>query len=274
MSGMTVFRRYKAVCLGVVLYASGVASGARAQYLSSLVVTAGTHNTSNGSFTGSMGSVGVTGTATSGTTGSFTYNATTAGTSGLSAWELSNTAGNSPQFNYATSFASPVANASTIGYTFWGLSTNTATVNLTFSRPVTNLVFQFANLDNSIWDFAASGGVTSLNLLKGNNGADGDGIGIGVSGKTVIDRLNGDTGQAPSATPFTNGTTNRSAYGSVQVVGTYSSLTINLTATHSNGGDGGNFTMALIPEPGSLLFFIAGLAGAGGVLFRRCRPSV
>ena len=246
------------------------AGAAHAQYLSALSVTAGTHNTSNGSFTGTLGSATVTGSATSFTTGSFTYNPTTAGSSGLGAWELSNTAGTSPQYSYSSVYASTVATTNAIGYTFWGGATNTATITLNFSKPITGLVFQMANLDNSIWTFSNSGGVTGLTLLKGNNGADGDGIGI--SGFAMIDRLNGDTGQAPTVTPSTNGTTNRSAYGSVLVNGTYSSLTINLTATHSNGGDGGNFTMAIMPEPGSAALLLAGLLGVG-VLRRRRRPA-
>ena len=270
---MTLFRSLRrgfSISFSILTGAVLSAGAAHAQYLSALSVTAGTHNTSNGSFTATLGSATVTGTATSGTTGSFTYNPTTAGTSGLGAWELSNTAGTSPQFNYATSYANSVATTSTIGYTFWGLSTNTATITLNFSKPISGLVFQMANLDNSIWTVSNSGGVTGLTLLKGNNGADGDGIGI--SGFSMIDRLNGDTGQAPTATPFTNGTANRSAYGSVLVNGTYSSLTINLTATHSNGGDGGNFTMAIIPEPGSAALVLAGLLGVG-VLRRRRRTA-
>jgi hypothetical protein len=244
-------------------------SAARAQYMTISSLTAGAHTSSNGSFVGSLAGATVTGSATSLTTGSFTFNPTTAGSTGLSAWELSNTAGTSAQYSYSSVYASQAATAASVGYTLWAGSTNTATITLGFSKPMTNVVFQFANLDNSVWTFDNVGGVTGLSLLKGNNGADGDGIGL--SGFSVVDRVTGDTGQAPTATPFTNGTNNRSAYGSVMVNGTYSSLTVRLAATHSNGGDGGNFTLAVIPEPGALALF--GLGVALGALLRKRRKA-
>ena len=253
----------------VGLLAMGSGRARAQQYFNFTTLTAGSHTVSNGSFTGAIGTTTVTGSATSATTGSFTYNPTTVGSTGLGDWELSNSGNTSPQYSYSTVYSNAAANQDAIGYTFWAGSTNTATVTMNFSKPMSNLVFQFANLDNSVWDFTPSGGVTGLTLLKGNDGADGDGI--GVSGKTVIDRLTLDTAQSPAVTPSTNGTTKRSAYGSVLLNGTYSSLTINLTATHSNNGDGGNFTMVQIPEPGSAALALLSLAGGGLLLRRRSR---
>jgi hypothetical protein len=251
-SGLQVKR---GALLGICCF--GYISVASAQYFDITSLTAGVNGASNGSFSGSLGVITVTGSATSLTAGSFTYNSTSSGS--LGAWELSNTGGTSPQFSYGSVYLNPIATTDAIGYTFWGGATNTARITLNFSAPVSNLVFQVANIDNSVWDFTASGGVSSLTLLRGNDGADGDGIGI--SGKTIIDRANLDTGQAPSATPFTNGTAKRSAYGSVRVNGTYSTLTIDLTAVHSLGGDGGNFTFAIMPEPSSFALSVLGLGG-------------
>jgi hypothetical protein len=218
-----------------------------------------------GAFTGTLGAATVTGSILSSNyANSFTFNPTSSGT--LGAWELSNTGATSPQFNYSTIYATAKNNIDTLGYTLFGNNpvgtTNKARMQINFSVPIKDLVINMANLDNSVWDFAASGGVTSLTLLKGNgNGTDG----LGVSGKTIVDLANGDVGLAPSTTPTTSGT--RSGYGSVMINGTYSSLTIDLTATHSLGGDGGNFTFTLVPEPTSLGLLLPGAAGL--LLLRR-----
>ncbi|MBB6049287.1 PEP-CTERM sorting domain-containing protein [Armatimonas rosea] len=222
-----------------------------------------------GAFSGTLGAATVTGSILSSNyANSFTFNPTSSGT--LGAWELSNTGGTSPQFSYSTIYATAKNNVDTLGYTLFNNNpvgtNNTARMKINFSIPIKDLVINVANLDNSIWDFTASGGVTSLTLLKGNGGG---GDGLGISGKTIIDLATGDAGIAPSTTPTTSGT--RSGYGSVMINGTYSSLTIDLTATHSLGGDGGNFTFTLVPEPTSLGLLLPGAAGL--LLLRRRRKN-
>jgi hypothetical protein len=222
-----------------------------------------------GTFSGTLGAATVTGSILSSNyANSFTFNSTS--NAGLSAWELSDIGATSPQFSYSTIYAVARNNVDTLGYTLFNNNpvgtTNTARMQLSFSRPVKDLVINVANLDNSTWDFTASGGVSSLTLLKGNgNGTDG----LGINGKIIRDLANGDVGLAPSTTPTTSGT--RSGYGSVMINGTYSSLTIDLTAVHSLGGDGGNFTLILVPEPTSIGLLLPGAVGL--LLLRRRRKN-
>lgn len=241
----------KNITLGLGLFLLSSPSFAQT-YLDITNLTSG--GTGVGTFTGTLGAATVTGSILSSNyTNSFTFNPTSSGT--LGTWELSNTGATSPQFNYATIYATPRNNVDTLGYPLFGNQsgqTNTARIQLSFSRPVKDLVFNMANLDNSTWDFTPSGGVTSLTLLKGNGGTDG----LGIAGKVIKDMASGDAGLAPSTTPTTTGT--RSAYGSVMVNGTYSSLTIDVTAAYSLNGDGGNFTMVLVPEPQTLAFLLLG----------------
>jgi hypothetical protein len=80
-----------------------------------------------------------------------------------------------------------------------------------------------------------------------------------VIGDAILD-ANPQTGigQDPSEQPLLTG--DRSAYGSIELVGTFSQLTIGV-ANPDERGDGGSFNFALIPEPSSLAFAGLGLGG-------------
>jgi hypothetical protein len=123
-------------------------------------------------------------------------------------------------------------------------------------------------------NFALTGGLTGLSLLSGNGGPDGDGL---ILTGTLLADANPLTviGQATDVPPFTDGTA-RSGYGSVQLFGTISTLTITL-APNANAftGDGGSFTIsqAEIPEPASVALWGLGAAGLALVAWRRRRKS-
>ncbi len=175
--------------------------------------------------------------------------------------------GNSPQFSYSSVFAASQNQADRVGYGN-DLDTIYAASRLTisFGQTMSNLVFNIANLDGSIFDFTATSGLTGISLLSGN----GDGSeGLGVSGKSLFD-YNPDTivGQNPEDQPFTSDI--RSAYGSVLLVGSYDSLIIDIVTNpamtayqHSVDGiaqDGGSFTLsAPVPVPAAFWLFGSGL---------------
>ena len=131
----------------------------------------------------------------------------------------------------------------------------------------------FANLDSMIYDFSPTAGLNGLTLLSGNGGADSDGL--AVNG-LIVEDANPLTivGVSPAA-PVPTEPTARSGYGSVQLLGTFTSLDIALRQNPgTGGGDGNAFTistaMETTPEPASALGLLAlGAVAAGSALKRK-----
>jgi hypothetical protein len=175
--------------------------------------------------------------------------------------------GSSPQFSDGSVFAASQNQADRVGYGN-DLDTVYAASRLTinFGQTMSNLVFNIANLDGSIFDFTTTSGLTGISLLSGN----GDGSeGLGVSGKSLFDYdPNTIIGQNPEDQPFTSDV--RSAYGSVLLAGSYDALVIDIYTNpamtayqHSLDGiaqDGGSFTLsAPVPVPAAFWLFGSGL---------------
>jgi hypothetical protein len=238
--------------VGVLLVTLIGASAARAgSFLDLTALTPGT----SGTFEGTLNGVAVTGAITA-NDGSYFFTPT--GTD----YSNSTTDNTSPQYSYARIYTPAQALTDRVGYGK-AASSGSTTVTITFGSAITNPVFQVANLDSSQDTFSLTGGLSGLRLLSGNGG---DGDGLGVSGNTVLD-LNPNTlvGQDPDTPPLTSGP--RSAYGSVELLGTISTLTFTVSSVTSNG-DGGSFTLstAEVPEPSSLaLFCVAG--GLNGICY-------
>lgn len=74
----------------------------------------------------------------------------------------------------------------------------------------------------------------------------------------------------PTVTPPTAGT--RSAYGSVQLTGTFSTISFG-AGTAGPGTDDGSFTISIVPEPGSLILAGMGLLSAAGFTRWRGRKN-
>lgn len=236
----------------------GGSACAYADFLQLTSVTPG----SSGGFTGTLGAVTVTGSiSTPAPSGNFDFN----GTMGPSAYESSVLNNTSPQYSYANIYTPATPLTDQVGYTSYAGTYNAATVTIKFSAPVTDPIFDIASIDETQLDFTPTPGLLGLLLLSGNGGA---GDGIEVTNNTILDA---DTatfaGQLPSAPPLTTGP--RSGYGSVELLGTFTSLTFNDT-NPSMGGDGGSFTLATAPEPSTNALCFAGLfALLSGVMFRK-----
>ena len=212
-----------------------------------------------GSFTGSLGGVGVTGALTTGP--GTTFNAVGPGIGG------STIAGSSPQWSYGAIYTPTTPLGDRVGFSQVSPGGGTAFVTVSFASPMTDLVFHVANLDWSTLEFSPStaGGLTGLTLLSGNGGA---GDGLGVSGTAITDMAPATAdGTPPSSPPPTTGP--RSAYGSVLLSGTYSSLDFLMFT--GPGTDNANFTLSSsVPEPGAATLMAM---GAAGMLLRRRRRS-
>jgi hypothetical protein len=245
------------------------AARANIMFLDLAAVTPGT----SGTFTGTLNGVAVTGAITS-NDGSYMFNPT--GPSTGSGYGNSVTNNTSPQYSYSNIYTPSIPLTDQVGYVV-GPFSGTATVTITFGSAVTDPVFQVANLDTSQDTFSLSGGLTGLRLLSGNGGG---GDGLGVSGNTVMD-LNPSTlvGQDPTTTPLTSGP--RSAYGSVELLGTISTLTFDVSVIPNGDGDGGSFTLSsgavssgAVPEPSSLVLALTATACLASFAPRRlCKHS-
>jgi hypothetical protein len=153
--------------------------------------------------------------------------------------------GGSAQYSYSNIYAVASPQADQVGYVTVSHSFNPATITVTFGSPIVNPLFQVANLDGIQYDFSPTAGLGGLVLLSGNGGSDGDGL--QVSGDVISD-ANTSTivGQSPSEAPLTSGA--RSAYGSVELLGSFDTLTIGVS-NPGDLGDGGSFTFAAAPVP-------------------------
>lgn len=236
-----------------LLLLSAASPAAFADLLDLTSVTAG----AAGSFTGTLNGVAVNGAITT-TTPNFHFSpAVSAGAN----YPDSVVNGTSPQYSYTDIYSDTAPLADQVGYVTVSGTSNLATITITFGSAIENPIFQVANLDGMQYDFSNTAGLGGLTLLSGNGGADGDGI--LVTGDVIADaNLKTIVGQAPGDQPFVSGA--RSAYGSVELLGDFTTLTIDVS-NPGNLGDGGSFTLAAtpVPEPGSVILlatFCAGLA--------------
>lgn len=215
-----------------------------------------------GTFSGTLGGIAVTGSISSAPVFSFNPIGSGVGDSTID--------GSSSQFSYPTIFSPTSAATDRVGFTYTALAGST--VSLTFSSPVTNPVFHIANMDWMAVTFLPTPGFSSLTLLNGNNGPDGDGVDPDFGGAAygfalVTDKMPWTTDSTPpSSAPPVSG--DRSAYGSVQINGTFSSLVF-VTDAMGPFSDDGSFTISTVPEPASLAAFGLGLAAIATYTRRR-----
>ena len=222
-----------------------------------------------GTFAGTLGGVNVTGSILAGGGPNFTI----AGINPTS-WEGTTIDNTTPQYSYSSIYTPSQSLGDRVGYTMFNQTGQTATLKIQFSSPVTNPTFHVANLDGMIYDFSdPSNGSIALNLLSGNGGG-GDGLTVDTTNKIIADAnpFTG-VGLSPFTPPPTTGT--RSAYGSVALLGTFSTLNIKLQGNPSLtlAGDGGSFIISTtVPEPTSTLSLLAlGTLGAGATLKRKLK---
>ena len=248
---MTRFTSIGALLIGLVCGAS-----TRADFILDLTsITAG--GSGVGTFAGTLGSVGVTGSILAGPPVDFVIGGIGVGIGN------STIDGSSPAYSYPSVFDPTNPFGDRIGWTSGGTTTNI--IKVIFSSAVTNPVFHVANLDSAMLSFTLTPGFTSLTLLNGNGSA---GDGLAISGATVFD-MNPATFDMtlPSVTPPTSGA--RSAYGSVQINGTFTSLFIGAGTSGAGADLLGSFTLSAesVPEPSSLA--LIGFAGFLTLLLRR-----
>lgn len=204
-----------------------------------------------GAFAGTLGGIAVTGSISGALVFSFNAIGTGIGDSTVD--------GSSPQFSYSSVYSPTAPTGDRVGFTYMGGAGNT--VIIMFSSPVTDPVFHVANWDWMAATFLPTPGFSSLTLLNGNNGPDGDGIDPGFGGSAygfglVTDMLPPTTDSTPPSTaPPTSG--DRSAYGSVRINGTFSTLVF-VTDSMGPFSDDANFTISTVPEPGSIVVLAAG----------------
>lgn len=248
--------RFIAFCALLISLLGGTSQAAL--FLDVTSVTPGGPGT--GAFTGTLGGIGVTGSiSASGGAPSFFFSG--AG-GGIGDSTIDNS---SPQYSYGTVYSPTAALTDRIGWT--SLGTKTETVVISLSSAVVNPVFHVANLDWAQFSFAATPGLTSLTYLNGNfDGTDGLDATPGALGFGFVQDFNPSTsdGTPPAGSPPTTGA--RSAYGSVQLNGTISTIVIGM-GTNGPFSDTGSFTIS-VPEPGSL---ILGIATLGVAVFTRRR---
>lgn len=246
----------KVVSLKVFLFALCLAlASASPVFASTFLDLTSVTGGSTGSFVGKLGGITVNGAITTSTPG-FVFNTPTTPTN---SWELSTIDNSSPQFSYSSVYSPTIALTDRVGYTSFIGSINPATITITFSAPVTNPIFDVANLDAMR---VTANNAMSLVLLSGNGGG---GDGLQVVGNVISDaNPNTAVGQSPSSAPLLTGP--RSAYGSVELKGTFTTLTLNVI--NNGNGDGGSFTL-VTPEPSSFLLLGSGLLACLGGIRRK-----
>jgi hypothetical protein len=249
----------------MVALALGLAGQAQADFLDLDSLTTGTA----GSFSGTVDGITVAGAITT-QVSSFEFRPTGP------IFGDSTTDNTSPQYSYAGIFTPTIALTDKIGYGKSDLNmAQVARVTITFGAPVINPVIHVSNLDSGYYDFAPTSGLGALVLLSGNGGG---GDGLGITGGTRLVDLDPTTivGVAPTSPPPTTGA--RSAYGSVQLTGTFTSLVFDFGSNPAAiSGDGGNFTFsadaAAVPEPSSVVLMGAGVVGVLGYGWRRRKAA-
>ncbi|MFM7279080.1 MAG: PEP-CTERM sorting domain-containing protein [Microcystis aeruginosa] len=222
-----------------------------------------------GGFVGTLGGVNVTGSILAGGGPNFTI-------SGISPtnWAGTTIDNTTPQYSYSNIYTPYQSLGDRVGYIMFNQTGQTATLKIQFSSPVTNPIFHVANLDGMIYDFSdPSNGSIALSLLSGNGGG-GDGLTVDTTNKIIAD-ANPSTGfgVSPFTPPPTTG--NRSAYGSVALLGTFSTLNIKLQGNPSLtvAADGGSFIISTtVPEPSTVLSLLTlGTLGAASTLKRKLK---
>lgn len=207
-------------------------------------------SSSVGAFSGTLGGISVTGSISGAAVLSFNAIGSGLGDSTID--------GSSPQFSHSSVFSPTTPATDRVGFTYLAFASNMVT--LTFSSPVTDPVFHIANMDWMAVTFAPTPGFTSLTLLNGNNGPDGDGINPAFGGPAygfalVTDNMPFTTDSTPpEGAPPTAG--ERSAYGSVRINGTFSTLVF-VTDAMGPFSDTGSFSISVVPSPATLSAFVA-----------------
>lgn len=205
-----------------------------------------------GAFTGTLGGVSVSGSISGPPVFAFSPVGFGLGNSTID--------GSSPQFSYGSVFSPTAATTDRVGFSY--AATAGCLVTISFSSPVVDPVFHFANLDWLAVTFLPTPGFTSLTLLNGNDGPDGDGIDPGFGGGAYSFALVTDSmplttdSTPPTLIPPTAG--DRSAYGSVRLNGTFSTVNF-VTDAMGPFADEGSFTISTVPEPTSLAVFGLGI---------------
>lgn len=215
-----------------------------------------------GAFSGTLGGVAVTGSISGAPV--FSFNAIGSGLGD------STIDGSSPQFSHSSAFSPTTPTTDRVGFTYLSFAGNLVT--MAFSSPVTDPVFHIANMDWMAISFAPTPGFTSLTLLNGNDGPDGDGIDPAFGGPAygfalVTDMMPFTTDSTPPAgsPPITG---DRSAYGSVRINGTFSTLVF-VTDAMGPFSDSGSFTISMVPGAATLSVFV--LAALASPARRRSR---
>jgi hypothetical protein len=210
-------------------------------------------------FSGTLGGIGVTGSVSTGG-GPAAFFFTAPGT----AIGDSTVDGSSPQYSYSSVFSPTILTTDRVGFNYTGTATNLVT--LSFTASVTDPVFHFANLGGGGFSFAGTPGFVSLTLLNGNNGPDGNGIdptfgGVPYTSAIVRDAAPSPTDPTPPPTsdPVPSGP--RSAYGSVRLNGTFTTVTMAIDGM--GFADNGSFTVSNVPEPGAAMLTVFGLLTLG-----------
>lgn len=228
-----------------------VAGQANAASLDLMGVTQGSSGIGN--FEGSLGKVSVTGSLVTGKP-QFRINGT-----GLD-YHNSIIDNSSPQFSNSSIYTSSLLLGDKVGYSMLR-NPGIARLQINFSEAITNPTFHVANLDSMVYDFSPTNNLLGLSLLSGNGANDGDGL--VVDGLVVKDGNPLTIIGVDPAAPVPTASSARSAYGSVQLIGTFTSLDIDLSQNPNTiGGDGGAFTLTTktevtTPEPASIFSLLA-----------------